>query len=488
MLISKRCISAVISILVIAASLSAHDYRLSIGGSFGYGTLNGGDLLSFDPNTSFGGRLGIRLGDRWQLDFSYDRHQFEAERDVTVSGTVDGFVLGQAADFASDRYGLTLNRWLFDHRSAVNWQIGVGGGLADWTVTEPVGDTAFLVAGDIGQTTTFTASELFLTASTGVMLFWSQLIMTSLTVNADYFTGGGVSLASTLASDRDRWQFSAQISFNLLLGRLQPTGERWRSDRAWTEQPSLPPARRVAPDRDGDADGVVDADDDCPNTRPGVRVNARGCAIDSDRDGVPDGLDDCPTTPVAARGQVDIYGCPVDRDFDAVPDYRDACPDGPIGGRVDSVGCPVDSDGDGVPDGLDDCPNTLPGIAVDPFGCYDLSIFAEPMTLNIDYESGSFEIDPHSQEKLRRLAGLLLLVPEVKLEIYGYTDNIGTETANRSLSERRARRVLDFLRNQGVEAARMTAAGRGETNFVASNDTAAGRSANRRIEIVFYRP
>ncbi|HOZ07834.1 MAG TPA: OmpA family protein, partial [candidate division Zixibacteria bacterium] len=111
----------------------------------------------------------------------------------------------------------------------------------------------------------------------------------------------------------------------------------------------------------------------------------------------------------------------------------------------------------------------------------------EPMVLNIDYPSGSFEIDPSSQERLRSLARALLVAPNVRLEINGYTDNIGTDEANRSLSEKRANRVRDFLAAQGVAESRMSVNGRGETGFVASNETAEGRALNRRIEIVFYK-
>ena len=209
--------------------------------------------------------------------------------------------------------------------------------------------------------------------------------------------------------------------------------------------------------------------------------------MDSDRDGVPDGNDDCPGTPMVAQGAVDIFGCPVDADFDGVPDYLDACPQNATGAIVDSTGCPIDSDNDGVPDGLDDCPFTMVDVAVDRHGCIDLSMFSRPMVLSIKYVSGSFEIDPHSKERIKRLAGLLNFVSDIKLEISGYTDNIGTSTANKRLSGKRARRVRDFLENLGITSDRMKTVGRGEVNFIASNQTAEGRARNRRIEITFYK-
>jgi outer membrane protein OmpA-like peptidoglycan-associated protein len=238
---------------------------------------------------------------------------------------------------------------------------------------------------------------------------------------------------------------------------------------------------------DIDRDGVPDVWDDCPHTLRGAFVDGRGCALDSDSDGVPDGLDHCPDSPTSAVGMVDIYGCPIDSDFDGIPDYADACPANPVGAVVDSSGCPLDSDNDGVYDGLDDCPYTLVGIEVDRYGCIDLSMLSEPMVLNIDYPSGSYEIDPNNRARVENLARVLSFVSSVRLEINGYTDNIGTSRANQALSEKRARRVRDFLVAKGVAADRMTVYGRGETSFVASNQTAEGRAKNRRIEIVFYK-
>ena len=73
------------------------------------------------------------------------------------------------------------------------------------------------------------------------------------------------------------------------------------------------------------------------------------------------------------------------------------------------------------------------------------------------------------------------------MDINGYTDNIGTTVANKNLSEKRARRVGDYLVSLGVSPDRVKVFGKGETNFVASNQTADGRAKNRRIEIIFYK-
>jgi OOP family OmpA-OmpF porin len=114
-------------------------------------------------------------------------------------------------------------------------------------------------------------------------------------------------------------------------------------------------------------------------------------------------------------------------------------------------------------------------------------MFSAPMVLNIDYASGAFDMDPRSRERIKTLAGTLYFVKDIKLEINGYTDNIGTEAANRKLSQKRADRVRGYLVSLGIDAERIKAFGRGETNFIASNQVAEGRAKNRRIEIVFYK-
>ena len=116
-----------------------------------------------------------------------------------------------------------------------------------------------------------------------------------------------------------------------------------------------------------------------------------------------------------------------------------------------------------------------------------MAVIDKPLVLYIDYTSGSHEVDSDSREKIKKLAALLNFVSDVKIEVNGYTDDIGTPLANRSLSEKRAKRVSEYLISYGVEPARIKVFGKGESDFVASNQTAEGRAKNRRIEIVFYK-
>ena len=82
-----------------------------------------------------------------------------------------------------------------------------------------------------------------------------------------------------------------------------------------------------------------------------------------------------------------------------------------------------------------------------------------------------------------QVAETLQAYPDVKVEIEGHTDNIGSDAYNQSLSERRARVVKAFLADHGVDAARMTPVGYGESQPIESNDTEEGREANRRVEL-----
>ncbi len=89
-----------------------------------------------------------------------------------------------------------------------------------------------------------------------------------------------------------------------------------------------------------------------------------------------------------------------------------------------------------------------------------------------------------AREKLAKITGIVLAYPTLKLAIEGHTDSIGTDVYNQTLSEKRAYAVRDYLTAQGLNAASLTAIGLGKADPVASNDTAAGRQQNRRVEMV----
>jgi outer membrane protein OmpA-like peptidoglycan-associated protein len=107
----------------------------------------------------------------------------------------------------------------------------------------------------------------------------------------------------------------------------------------------------------------------------------------------------------------------------------------------------------------------------------------------ISFESGllyGFDSDAvlaTAGENLRNLSASLNKYPNTDLMIVGHTDATGSDSYNQGLSERRARSAAAYLARQGVSASRIRALGRGESEPIESNDSDAGRAANRRIEI-----
>jgi outer membrane protein OmpA-like peptidoglycan-associated protein len=100
------------------------------------------------------------------------------------------------------------------------------------------------------------------------------------------------------------------------------------------------------------------------------------------------------------------------------------------------------------------------------------------------FDSAKFTLRPAAREKLAKISGIVLAYPSLALSIEGNTDSVGTDAYNQTLSENRAGSVRDYLGQQGIPAASMTAHGFGKTQPVASNDTAGGRQQNRRVELV----
>jgi len=100
------------------------------------------------------------------------------------------------------------------------------------------------------------------------------------------------------------------------------------------------------------------------------------------------------------------------------------------------------------------------------------------------FDTGQYTLRPGAREKLAKVTGVFLSHPGLRLEIEGHTDSVGGDDYNQKLSENRAKAVRDYMVQQGISASTIVVKGFGKTKPVASNDNAAGRQRNRRVELV----
>ena len=157
---------------------------------------------------------------------------------------------------------------------------------------------------------------------------------------------------------------------------------------------------------------------------------------------------------------------------------------------MDANGCPIDSDKDGVYDGLDQCPDTDPQWAVDDKGCpipvsetYQQFLDAKSVSVNVQFASGKEDILPESEADLRKVGEVLADWPQARVEIGGHTDSQGSDKFNKTLSQKRADSVKAWLTSHysSINGNNLVTKGYGESQPVASNDTAEGRAQNRRV-------
>ncbi len=189
----------------------------------------------------------------------------------------------------------------------------------------------------------------------------------------------------------------------------------------------------------------------------------------------------CPGTPAGIP--LDPDGCPLYSDADAVPDYQDECPGTAAGVPVDARGCPRDTDADGVTDHRDSCARTPVGTRVDDRGC-PLAGERIAIVTNINFDFNHTNVRGDVRNRLSRVIQLLKEMPQIDVQIIGYTDDIGSAQYNLSLSVRRAESVRDYLVTRGIDGTRLSVAGRGKTEPLVSNSTPEGRAVNRRVEFV----
>jgi len=112
-----------------------------------------------------------------------------------------------------------------------------------------------------------------------------------------------------------------------------------------------------------------------------------------------------------------------------------------------------------------------------------VKVGSEMNLYNIYFETDSFRILSESEPELQKLISFLEINSELEIEIQGHTDNTGSNSKNKQLSQLRANSVAQYLNNAGISSNRLIASGLGEQKPVASNDTPKGRELNRRTTI-----
>lgn len=106
------------------------------------------------------------------------------------------------------------------------------------------------------------------------------------------------------------------------------------------------------------------------------------------------------------------------------------------------------------------------------------------MLSGVLFETGEAQLKPGARRRLEQLASVLRDDPAQMAIVEGFTDNVGDESLNKELSERRAQAVRDALAALGVDPSRIQTRGHGEAYPVASNQTPSGRQQNRRVEVL----
>jgi OOP family OmpA-OmpF porin len=180
-----------------------------------------------------------------------------------------------------------------------------------------------------------------------------------------------------------------------------------------------------------------------------------------------------------------VLPVPSDNDNDGLIDDYDSCPNTSVGVEVDSTGCALDTDGDGVPNYADNCPATPAARAVDVNGCKFALISKVEVTLKVNFARNSNVIMEEHNPEIEKVANFLKKHPEVTTVIEGHTSSRGADDYNIELSKARAEAIKTVLIERFViDAGRISTLGYGEARPIATNDTEAGRLANRRVVAV----
>jgi OOP family OmpA-OmpF porin len=171
-----------------------------------------------------------------------------------------------------------------------------------------------------------------------------------------------------------------------------------------------------------------------------------------------------------------------------------------------TIGCPgrgllekpcevLDTDGDGIFDYMDKCPTVyaktadgcpLP-VAAAPEPAPVPAAAPAPALAGVNFDFDQSYIRPDDVAKLDQDVATLKQAGDMKVEVAGHTDSIGTDEYNMGLSMRRADAVRMYLIDKGIAPDRLTVRGYGESQPIADNETEAGRFKNRRVELILQK-
>jgi outer membrane protein OmpA-like peptidoglycan-associated protein len=329
----------------------------------------------------------------------------------------------------------------------------------------------------------------------------------------DYFAGGKAGDLAAYANAGVGFRTSPHLMVTLM-GGAGLLGQRADDFRAVFGLVWAPLPKGVAElgrgDRDGD--GIPDIADACPDEPEDFDgyQDDDGCPdLDNDGDGIPDALDACPDEPEDFDGYQDEDGCPErDNDGDGIPDVLDQCPNEPedFDGFEDEDGCPDDdNDGDGFPDAIDQCPNepeTVNGYQ-DEDGCPDTVAATGPEELTdrislrgarIEFQGNTANLTAASRTLLEQVAQLVRnrrLQLRVEVHVPLGTTSTSRVVQNRqrqqdkTLTDRRAAAIRQFLVSQGVSGNDVQAIGLGSSRPLGNN--APTDPGNERVDFIKIR-
>jgi OOP family OmpA-OmpF porin len=144
----------------------------------------------------------------------------------------------------------------------------------------------------------------------------------------------------------------------------------------------------------------------------------------------------------------------------------------------------LDTDLDGLLDDEDQCPYTPKGVTINELGCatYDGNI--GDLIANVRFEVSSIALTEPSKIALNEIVDMLSTYQGVEIEVHAHSDNSGSASHNKKLSQKRAESVVRYLQNKKITADRLEPIGYGEEKPIADNATIEGRAKNRRVEFI----